>query len=83
MTGKGKNRSNLRRAARRLNITDAFSLTSEEVGARLPQCKLQLKYFKVHGNIYQAQHLNSCLEDTTDKEEEEAKARILQIIHRE
>ena len=49
----------------------------------MQQCKLQLKYFTVHGNKCRAQHLNSCLEDARDKGDEEAEARTLQIIRRE
>eukprot|EP00956_Cyclotella_meneghiniana_P010074 scaffold13929_cov79-Cyclotella_meneghiniana.AAC.4 len=83
LNGKGKNRGNLKRAARRCKIRNPFSLTAEEVGARLRECKNQCKHFKIHGQRYRTQHLNKRLEAAREKQDEEAERRILQIIRRE
>ena len=83
-SGKGSNRGNLKRAARRCKqVSCPFSLTVEEISGRLQECKRQCKYFQIHGQRYQTQHLNRRLDAAREKEDEDAERRILQIIRRE
>jgi hypothetical protein len=83
LAGKGRNRGNLKRAARRCKVSKPFSLSVEEVAIRLKECKAQCYYFKVHGQKYRTHHLNKRLEAAREKQDEEAEKRILQIIRRE
>lgn len=72
----------MKHVARRCKIHNPFALSPEEVRARLCECKNQCRHFKIHGQRYQTQHLNRQLEAARDKQDEEAEARILQIMHR-
>ena len=71
-TGKSKNRGNLKRAACRCSVRQPFSLSPEQIGARLRECKAQLRFFKVHGQRFRNQHLNRRLEAARDKRDEES-----------
>ena len=81
--GKRCNRGNLKRAARRCNITAPFSLSLQEIRARLSTCKEQCSYFRRHGARYRRRHLYKCLEGAQDRQDEEAEKKILAIISRE
>jgi exonuclease III len=82
-SGKGRNRGNFKRAARRCKISKPFSLSREEVAAKLRECRAQCNYFRVHGQKYRTQHLNKRLEAARERQDEEAERRILQIMRRE
>jgi hypothetical protein len=81
--GKVKNRGNLKRAARRCKVANAFRLTIEEISQRLDECKKQCKHFEIHGQKYRTQHLNRRLAAAQEKGDEEAERRILEIVQRE
>jgi hypothetical protein len=83
LSRKKVNRGNLKRLARRLNISNPLSLSIEEVVMRLRECKQQCKYYQVHGQKYRRRFLNKRLEAAREKQDGEAERRILQIIARE
>ena len=56
--GKVKNKGNLKRAARRCKVANAFHLTTNEISQRLDECKKQCKYYEIHGQQYRTKHLN-------------------------
>ena len=78
--GKVKNKGNLKRAARRCKVANAFRLTIEEISQRLDECKKQCKYYKIHGQKYRTKHLNRRLAAAQEKGDEEAERRILEIV---
>jgi hypothetical protein len=81
--GKIRNRSNLKRTARRCQIENPFFLSVEELQLRLKICKTKCDYFRKHGKRHCQQHLTQCLEAAKDREDEDAERKILAIIRRE
>ncbi|KAL7474532.1 hypothetical protein ACHAW6_000502 [Cyclotella cf. meneghiniana] len=81
LSGNKINRGNLKRLARRVKISISLSLSIEEVVMKLRECKQQCKYYQ--GQCFRRKHLNKQLETAREKQDEEAKKRILQIIARE
>ena len=81
--GQIKNRGNLKRAARRCQITDAMSLSIEEILLRLKACVDQCDHFRKNGKYYRRKHLYRRLETAKEKEDEEAEHQILAIIQQE
>jgi hypothetical protein len=81
--GRIKNRGNLKRAARRCQITDAMSLPIEEILLRLKACVDQCDHFRRNGKYYQRKDLYRRLETAKEREDEEAEHQILAIIQRE
>ena len=81
--GKIRNRGNVKRAGRRCGVEDPMNMSLEEIRARLKVCKDKCTYFKKHGHRHRRRHLKSRLEQTRQREDEEAEARILCIIQRE
>ena len=75
------NQGNLKQLARRVKISNSLSLSIEEVVVKLRECKQQCKYYQ--GQCFRRKHLNKRLETAREKQDEEAKKRILQIIARE
>jgi hypothetical protein len=55
--GRHKNRGNLKRAARKQQIRKPFSLSIDEITARLKICETQNDYFRVSGDKYRRKHL--------------------------
>jgi hypothetical protein len=55
--GKRKNRGNLKRAARRQQIRKPFSLSNDEIYARLKVCETKNEYYKVSGDRCRHKHL--------------------------
>ena len=80
---KGQNRANLKRTARRCGIEQPFTLTVEEILARLEVCKSKMDYFRKHGKYYRRRHLYNRLQAAQERKDEEAEKRILEIIKRE
>jgi hypothetical protein len=81
--GRIKNRGNLKRAARRCQITDAMSLPIEEIFLRLKACVDQCDHFRRNGKYYRRKHLYHRLETAKEREDEEAERQILAIIQQE
>lgn len=80
---KGKNKGNLKHAARRCKIKNPFSLLPEEIGARLRECKLSAAILRFTGTSTQKQHLNHHLEAARERQDEEVEWKVLQIMQRE
>jgi hypothetical protein len=83
LAGRICNRENLKRMARRGNISDAMSLTICEIDMRQKVCIFQCNYFRKHGKAYRQKHLFQCLDAAKEKEDDKATKQILAIIHRE
>ena len=81
--GRVKNRGNLKRAARRCNITNPLSMTISEIYDRLKECKRECVFYQEHGKRFRRKHLNTRLRLAQEKEDEEAILKISAIIQRE
>ena len=81
--GKIRNKSNLKRAARRCGIANPLGLSLREIRDRLAECKRKCNYFRKHGKRYRRKHLQNRLEIARSRNNEEAEKRILMIIQRE
>ena len=78
-----RNRSNLKRAARRCGIPQPLHMPLKLVKERLKLAKGKCKYFRKHGHRYRRQHLKNRLTLAQQRQDEEAEKRILTIIQRE
>jgi len=81
--GQIRNVGNLKRKARKVNITDAMNITVDEIKRRIDFCEQQNEYFKRHGKYYRRQHLKRRLQAARERENDVAEKQILSIIHRE
>ena len=77
---KARNIGNLKQAAGRSNIVNAFQLTPEEIETRMREYKEQCKHFEIHGQVYHTNHLQRRLEVAQSKGDNQAECRILNII---
>ena len=75
-----RNRSTLKRAARRCGICNPLSIPLSEVRARLKVCKEKCNYFRKHGQKYRNRHLKVRLKMSQHKGDDQAEKRILAII---
>ena len=78
-----RNKSTLKRAARRCGIGDPLSIPLSEVRARLRLCKEKCNSFRKHGKKYRNRHLKVRLKISQDKGDEQAEKRILAILQDE
>ena len=78
-----RNKSTLKRAARRCGICNPLSIPLSEERARLKVCKEKYNYFRKHGQKYRNRHLKVRLKTSQDKGDEQAEKRILAIIQGE
>ena len=78
-----RNRGNLKRQARRCNISHLFQLSIQSIYARLQECKHCCWYFKCFGKKYRVKHLRNCLNKAKQDRDENTEWHILQIIHQE
>jgi hypothetical protein len=78
--GKIRNKTNLKRAARRCGIMKPLSMSLSEIKARLKVCKEKCNFFRKHGQKYRNRHMKYRLEVAKEKGGEEAEVRILAII---
>ena len=81
--GKIKNRGNLKRAARRCNITDPLRIPIKEIVIRLEACKKECLFYREHGKRFRQKHLEERRKVAQDNDDEEAFASISAIIQRE
>ena len=81
--GKIRNRSNLKRSARRCGILRPLSMPLEEIRLRLKECKRKCNYFRKHGHRHRRRHLTDRLQKAKARGDEEAEKKILEIISRE
>ena len=59
-----RNRGNLKRAARRCDISRPLGMPLAEVRLRLKECKKKCNYFRKHGRCHRRRHLNDRLKNT-------------------
>ncbi len=78
-----RNSGNIKRTTRRCGILNFLSLSVEAILHRIKVCINQCNYFQKHGKHYQQKHLNRCLQNAREREDEEQKKEILAIIQRE
>ena len=78
-----RNKSTLKRAARRCGIRNPLYIPLSEVRARLKVCKEKCNYFRKHGQKYRTCHLNFRLKIAQDKGDEQSEKRILAILQGE
>ena len=78
-----REKSTLKRAARRCGIRNPLSIPLSEVRARLKVCKEKCNYFRKHGQKYRNRHLKVRLKISQDKVDEQAEKRILAILQGE
>jgi hypothetical protein len=78
-----RNRGNLKRTARRCGILSCPSLSVEEILHCIKVCINQCNYFQKHGKHFQRKHLNNCLQNAKEREDEEQEKEILAIIQQE
>ena len=67
-----RNKSTLKKAARRCGIRNPPSIPLSEVRARLNVCKEKCNYFCKHGQKYRNRHLKVRLKISQDKGDEQA-----------
>ena len=78
-----RNKSTLKREARRCGVRNPISIPLSEVRARLKVCKDKYNYFCKHGQKYRTRHLNVRLKIAQDKGDGQAEKRILDILQGE
>jgi hypothetical protein len=78
-----KNQSNLKRTARRCGIENCLSIPIAEIRIQLKVCASKCDYFRKNGKHYRRKHLNKCLQDAWEVEDDHRKKEILAIIQRE
>ena len=78
--GKIKNVGNLKRAARRCNISNPLGLSAGGIAARVEECKRECKFYQEHGKQFRAQHLTMRLRLALERADEEAVGKIAAII---
>ncbi len=81
--GKIKNRSNLKRAARRCNIANPLQIPIKEVVLRLKACKKECLFYREHRKRFRRKHLEERKRVAKDNGNEEAFASISAIIKQE
>jgi hypothetical protein len=81
--GRIHNRGNLKRAARRCDISNPLSILIREVYLHTEMCASQCDYFWQNGKYYRRKHLYNRLDAAKEREDEEAAWKILDIIQRE
>ena len=78
-----RNRSNLKRTARRCGIERCFELSIEDILFRLKACTQKCDYYRRNGKHYRRKHLNDCLARARDKDDSDKEREILAVIQRE
>ena len=78
--GKVKNKGNLRRQAKRCHVSEPFSLSIQTLTDRLTDCKKRCKYYVKYGHKHRRRHLTDHLHAAKDRQDADAKTRILQIM---
>ena len=78
-----RNKSILKREARRCRNRNPLPIPLSEVRARLKVCKEKCNYFRKHGQKYRNHHLKVRFKISQDKGDEQAEKRILAILQGE
>jgi hypothetical protein len=81
--GRIRNRGNLKKAARRCDISNPLSIPIREVYLCIKTCASQCDYFWKNRKYYCRKHLYNCLDAAKEREDKEAARKILDIIQRE
>jgi hypothetical protein len=81
--GKIKNRSNLKRAARRCNIADPLRIPIKEIVLRLKACKKECLFYPKYRKQFRRKHLEERKRVAKENDDKEAFASISAIIQRE
>ena len=80
---RNRNKSTLKRAARRCGICNPLSIPLSEVRAILKVCKEKCNYFRKHGKKYRTRNLKFRLKIAQDKGDGQPENRILAILQGE
>jgi hypothetical protein len=78
--GKIKNRGNLKRAARRCNITNPHQLSMQEITQRLETCKKECAFYQEHRKHFCRKHLENWKRIAQEHDNKEAFNKISAII---
>jgi hypothetical protein len=78
--GKIRNKGNLKRVARRCNISNPLGLSNAEILLQEEECKCKCQFYQEHGKQFRTKHLNKHLHLSQKKADEEAIEKIAAII---
>jgi hypothetical protein len=81
--GKIRNKGNLKRAARRCNISNPLGLSIAEILLQVEECKHECQFYQEHGKQFRTKHLNKRLRLAQEKGDKEAIEKIAAIIQQE
>jgi hypothetical protein len=78
-----QNKGNLKQVARRLNKAIPMELSTGKILLQVEECKRECQFDKEHGKRFLTKHLNECLRQALEREDEEAIEKISAIIQQE
>jgi hypothetical protein len=81
--GKIRNRSNLKRAPQRCNVTNPLNMSIQEIAHRLEACKKECVFHQEHRKRFRRKHLEQQKQIAQEEEDKEAFNKISTIIQRE
>jgi hypothetical protein len=81
--GKIRNKGNLKRVARRCNISNSLELLIGKILLQVEECIPKCQVYQEHGKQFRAKHLNKCLRLAQEKGDKEAIEKIAAIIQKE